>query len=88
MAAGVPSPRTLNASTRHTRKESLSMLKTRMEDELGVEDLASAALLSPRSEGGRSPGAGHGSGGLHTRSAVLGVDLVWCAECKGDLWVI
>ncbi|KAL8278346.1 hypothetical protein RQP46_009238 [Phenoliferia psychrophenolica] len=71
--------------TRHARKESLSILKTRMEDELGVDDLVHTSERSPMSEGGRSmtPGAEKRS-----RSAVLGDDLVWCAQCTGDLFVV
>lgn len=81
----VPSslPRNLAPATRHARKASLSMLRTRMEDELGIDDLSSNLV---REENGiLSPRLGEH---LRTRTAVLGEDLVWCAQCTGDLFMV
>lgn len=76
----------------HVRRESLSLLKARMEDELGVPDLDQVSPVSPGRSGVVSPGLAAGDGaesdGLRTRRVPLARDLVWCAACRGDLFVV
>lgn len=71
----------------HVRRASLSLLKARMQDELGVEDLSVPLEVSTGANGTTSltPRAGVGR---RTRSAVLQDNLVWCSCCQGDLFVV
>ena len=69
----------------HVRHASLSLLKVRMEDEYGVPDLDKAGPLSPVRDG---PSSAVESGRTRTRRVPLSRDLVWCAACEGDLFVV
>lgn len=69
----------------HVRRASLSLLKARMEEEFGVPDLDKAGPLSPV---GRGPSPGGASDGPRTHRVPLSRDLVWCAACRGDLFVV
>ncbi|GAA6016355.1 hypothetical protein JCM10207_003835 [Rhodosporidiobolus poonsookiae] len=78
------------AQSRHMRQASLSLLKQRMEDEYGVDDLDHAGPLSPSREG---PGLGAmaspvRSKGGKTRRVPLSDAVVWCSCCEGDLFVL
>lgn len=68
---------------RHGRKASLSLLKTRMEDELGVQHLEPVVSPGPKALTPTTP-----AGERRTRSAVLHDGLVWCSCCQGDLFVV
>jgi len=67
-----------SAASRHVRQASLSLLKQRMEDELGTDDFA------------RSPVRGSNGGDVRTRTrrVPLSNDLLWCTACSGDLYVV
>jgi hypothetical protein len=65
-----------SASSRHVRQASLSLLKQRMEDEMGTGN------------SGRLGGV-NGSNGSRTRRVPLSNDLLWCASCTSqDLFVV
>ena len=88
-----PEPSTTAANTTsrdggrdsHVRHASLSLLKARMEDEYGVPYLNKAGPLSPVRDG---PSSAVESGGTRTKRVPLSRDLVWCAACEGDLFVV
>ena len=78
--AGVISSHERKRASQHVRRASLTLLKARMEEELGVPELLpSAADGDPATVSAVE---------RRTRSAVLQDNLVWCSCCQGDLFVV
>lgn len=68
----------LPPATRHARRQSLTMLKSRMEEELGMPDILAQQSVAPQ-----IPGAPALQQHDHRRPAAkLGQDLIWCVHSQ------
>lgn len=81
----------ISPKAKHARRQSLQMLQARIEDELGED------VLRPQPSAATSPQSGHlhshyglDAGTIHrlSKRASVGDELIWCAQCKGDLIII